>query len=278
MVRHFVRRRVLATALVVCAALAGCSTSGPPSTFNELGSDAVTDGFGDLYPPDNREPGEFTFGVGDSVIVDVSNSPEFSQPGGYTIRQDGKIYVNILGDMHAAGLTPADIRRKFENKLSIYLKPGFVVTVAVGAVVSKSFYVAAHNPLVGGYLVRKVPHTGDVHLFDVWVGMGSPSTLLDDDTHVKVIRGHPRHPLVRTINVREMLVSGYTGANIQIKPNDIVYVPTTLWGSINEAVTGLSLPFTGLLRISSTIIATDRAIRVISGDSAFGIGGGYYGP
>jgi hypothetical protein len=274
--RHHARRWLLGAALFACAALAGCSTSGPPSTFEELGNEAVTHGFGGLYPPDSREPGEFTFGVGDTMMVDVTNSPEFT--AAYTVRQDGKVYVAILGDLQAAGLTPADMKRKFENKLSIYLKPGFVVTVAVGAVVSKAFYVAAHNPLVGGYVVRKVPHPGDVTLFDVWVASGSPSTLLDDDTHVKVIRGDPRHPLVYTINVREILVAGYTGGNIQIRPDDIVYMPTTLWGQFNEFVTGLSLPFTGLLRISATVIATDRAYRVISGDDQYGIGGGFYGP
>lgn len=274
--RSTMRRPFAASVLALLAlAAGGCSYSGPTSTFEELGTEANTKGFGDLYPPDNREPGEFTFGVGDQVLVDVPGNDEFKGP--YTIRQDGKIYVNYVGDMQAAGLSASELRRKFENKLSVYLKPGFIVTVGVGNVVSKNYYVAAPNPALGGYVVRKVPHTGDVFLFDVWVQMGSPSTLLDDDTHVKVIRGDPRRPVVHTINVREILVSGHTAGNIQIKPNDIVYVPTTVWGKFNEIAQGLSLPFTGLLRITSSVLSVDRTVRVLSGDNTGGFGG-YYGP
>jgi hypothetical protein len=270
-----VRAGLLCVVAAFAVAAGGCSYSGPNSTFEELGSEANTKGFGDLYPPDNREPGEFTFGVGDQVVVSVSTVPDYDGP--YTVRLDGKIFVNDIGDMQAAGLTPRDLQRKLENRLAAYLRPPFSVTAAVGNVVSKNYYVAAHNPGVGGYTVRRVPHTGDVTLFDVWVNMGSPSTLLDDDTHVKVVRGDPRRPVVHTINVREILVAGNTAGNIQIKPNDIVYVPTTVWGKFNEVMQGLSLPFTGLLRISSTVVSVDRSVRILSGDSTFGVGG-YYGP
>lgn len=264
---------VLATALAVAAG--GCSYSGPTSTFEELGSEANTKGFGDLYPPDNRETGEFTFGIGDQIVVDVPGSPEFAGP--YVVRQDGKIFLQIIGDMQAAGLSTSELKRKLENKLSVYLKPGFVVTVGVGAVTSKVYYVAAHNPTVGGFLVRKLQHPGDLTLFDVWVNMGTPSTLLDDDTHLKVIRGDPRRPVVHTINVREILVAGHTAGNLQIKPNDIVYVPTTVFGKFNEIMQGIALPFSGLFRISSTIVQVDRSVRVLSGDNTASFGG-YVGP
>jgi len=272
---HAVRRRLGFALLPALLLAGGCSMHGPTSTFEELGDDANTKGFGSLYPPDNREPGEFTFGVGDEVLVDVSNAPEFKGP--YVIRPDGKIFVHILGDIDAAGLTASQIRQKFENKLSVFLRPGFSVSVGEGQIVSRSYYVFAHNPSVGGLLGRKVPHTGDLTVFEVWVNMGAPSTLLDDEHHIKVITPDPRNPIVRVVNVKEMAVTGRTGANVQVKPNDIVYVPTTFWGRLNELAQGVSLPFTGLLRISNTIVSADRAVRVISGDD---VGGayGYYGP
>jgi polysaccharide export outer membrane protein len=275
LVRGIAGWKLYVLAIAAAFAAGGCSYSGPTSTFEELGTEANTKGFGDLYPPDNRETGEFTFGIGDQILVSVPGSPEFDGP--YVVRQDGKIFVQIVGDMEAAGLTTAEIKRKFENKLSVYLKPGFAVTVGVGNVISKVYYVAAHNPTVGGYLVRKLQHPGNLTLFDVWVNMGTPSTLLDDDTHVKVIRGDPRRPEVRTINVREILVAGRTAGNIQVKPNDIVYVPTTVFGKFNEVMQGIALPFSGLFRISSSIVQVDRSVRVIQGDSNASFGG-YYGP
>ncbi len=270
MTRSAIRALVASLVLIAC----GCASNGPASTFNELGPDANTKGFGDLYPPDNDE-GRFSFGLGDEVILKTDGAPEFS--GSFSVGIEGRITMEMIGDVMIAGLTTDQVKRKFENKLSTFLREPNV-NVSIGRIVSKKFYAAALDTQGGGYLVKAIPYTGDTTLFDVWVAMGSPSSLLQDECHVKVIRGDPRRPQVRTINVREMLVGGYTGGNIQIRPNDIVYVPPTFWGSLNRVLTGISVPFTGLFRISSTIEQSDRAWRVLKGENLYRYGGNSYLP
>jgi polysaccharide biosynthesis/export protein len=253
--------------------LSGCATE-RASTFAELGPDANTKGFGEMFPPETSE-GDFTFGIGDSAGILVTNNPDLS--GTFIVRQDGKITMNVIGEVLIAGLTPEQVKRKLETKVAVYMKDP-TITVSALAIVSKRYYVAAANPLTGSYIVRQVPYRGDQTLFEVWAAMGSPSSSLDDDAHIKVIRADPRHPVVKVINIREMLMCGYSGGNIQIKPNDIVYVPPTLWGRVAQFTAAIAAPFQGLFYVTNVYSQFDYAVRVISGEDTRRFGGySYFG-
>jgi polysaccharide export outer membrane protein len=253
--------------------LPACITNTPPSTFQELGPEANTKGFGELYPPDETE-GAFTFGIGDTVGILVQNNPDLSGP--QTIRMDGKITLPVVGDVMAAGLTPEQLKQKLESKIAVYMKD-LQITVTPVSTPSKKFYVAAINPLVGGFIVRALPYRGDLTLFEVWATIGSPSSSLDDDAHIKVIRADPRHPVVKIVNIREMLMCGYSGGNVQIKPNDIVYVPPTLWGRVNQMTTAIAAPFTGLFALTGAYYRVDSMVRIVTGNTqGGGFGAGYF--
>jgi polysaccharide export outer membrane protein len=260
--------------------LPACATP-RTSTFAELGSEANTKGFGDLYPPDETD-GSFTFGVGDTVGILVENNPTLSGP--FVIRIDGKITLQVVGDVQVAGLTPEQVKHKLESKIALYMKE-VSLTVSAVSIVSKRFYVAALNPITGGYIVRAMPYKGDTTLFEVWAAIGSPSTSIDDDCHIKVIRPDPRHPDVKVINIREMLTCGYSGANIQIRPNDIIYVPPTIWGRVTQFTAALAMPFQGLFTLGAAYGQVDYMYRIVTGDAnryggayLYGGGGGLHGP
>jgi len=263
-------KRALFAWVAALLLLPACMTR--PSTFQELGPEANTKGFGDLYPPEETEGAEFTFGIGDTVGILVQNNPDLSGP--QTVRMDGKITLPVVGDVMAAGLTPDQLKHKLESKIALYMKD-LQITVTPIATPSKRFYVAAINPTLGGFIVKALPYRGDLTLFEVWAQIGSPSSSLDDDSHIKVIRADPRHPVVKTINIREMLMCGYSGGNIQIKPNDIVYVPPTLWGRLNQFATGLAAPFQGLFAITGAYYRGSYVVNTVSGAGANQFGGGY---
>lgn len=258
-----------------CILFSGCASNGPTSTFEELGQEGNTRGFGRLYPQDPNE-NALTLGVGDTVAVAVADTPELS--GTHIIRLDGMITLPLLNEIEAAGLTAEQLRKKIELRLSGFMREP-AVTVSIGQVQSKAFFIAANNPLTGGAILRKVPYRGDTVLLDVYAQMGSPSSSLDDDCHMKVIRGDPRNPKVYTVNVREIWELGYTGANIRIRPDDIIYVPPTWLGRLNSAIAGISAPFQSLFSITRSVLAVDQTVRIISGDSDVnGLGfGGFYG-
>jgi polysaccharide export outer membrane protein len=242
-----------------------------PSTFEELGQDANTRGFGRMYPQDPNET-DLQLGVGDTLLVTVEDAENLTGPR--VIRQDGKITLPVIGDVMAAGLTSTEIQKKVETLLAVYLHEP-KVTVAVETVVSKRYFVGSLNPSTGGATFLAVPYEGDTTLFDAWVGMGSPATPLDDDCHVKVIRGGVRNPRVMVVNIREMYTLGYTGGNIQIRPDDIIVVPPTLLGYIARFVAGVSAPFESFFRVTSSIARIQYSIDSISGDTGGRYGRGY---
>ncbi|MAG57453.1 MAG: hypothetical protein CMJ83_14270 [Planctomycetes bacterium] len=265
------RMGALSLGAAVLLLATGCGLNGPTSTFPELGQDGNTRGFGGKFPQDPNESA-FTFGVGDSLILLVQDVPEFS--GTHVVRSDGRITVPLVNDVLAAGLTSSGLASKIEARLAIYVvEPQ--VTVSVGAVVSKAYYVAGQDLQTGSTLIERVPYPGDTTLFQAFVAMGAPSSILSDDYHVKVIRGDPRHPVVYTINVKEIYEEGFTGGNIQIRPDDIIYVPPTLLGHFNRIIAGISLPFESLFRISRSIVELDTTIRIIQGDDIYSRGSRY---
>ena len=244
--------------MLMASLLAACS-NGPPSTFEDLGRDANTRGFGREFPHDPNE-NAFVFGVGDEVVVSVDEEiPEFT--GTYIIRQDGKITLKHLNEVVAAGLTVAQLRQKLETRLRLFLHEP-QLTLSPGAIVSRNYFVASTNPTTGGALMQAIPYAGDVTLLDAFVQMGAPSTLLDDDCHVHVIRGDPRYPRKMTINVKQIYTEGYTAGNIQIQPDDIVFVPPSWLGRVNIIAAGISIPFTNLFRTVSTV---DRFRLIVDG-------------
>ena len=143
---------------------------------------------------------------------------------------DGKITLPVVGDVMAAGLTPEQLKQKLESKIALYMKD-LQITVTPIATPSKRFYVAAIEPASSAGSSSGRSRTAAISRSSrSGRASGARRRSLDDDAHIKVIRADPRHPVVKTINIREMLMCGYSGGNIQIKPNDIVYVPPTLWG------------------------------------------------
>jgi Na+/serine symporter len=57
-------------------------------------------------------------------------------------------------------------------------------------------------------------------------------TALANLGRVFLIRPDAEHPLVIDVNVREMLTTGYTAANLQMREHDILYVQPTFLGTI----------------------------------------------
>lgn len=258
----------LAALLAVAMLAGGCtSLSERPSTFEELGPGANSRGFGSRFPTDPSR-NEFTFGPQDEVIITMPGTTEFNAT--LVVGPNGSIRVPFLsvGELLVGGLTEDEVERKIEALLATDFVDNDVI-VSKGVVRSKKIYVGALNPQNGGLIFRALPWKGDYTLFELWVDIQSPSTVLDDDRHIRVIRADPRNPVVYVINVREIALEGRSGANIQLQPNDIVFVPPTLLGQINRLISTVALPLQSLNRITGSILSARRAIDVIEGNDRF---------
>jgi polysaccharide export outer membrane protein len=263
--------RVLLWASAVAAG-AGCASNAPTSTFEELGPDANTIGFGRRFPAD-PEDRLFTFGPGDEVVLRVADEPTLD--GVFVVRPDGYITLPLVDDLQVAGLTPGQVKEKLETRLLKYIRVP-QVTVGTGRITSKHYFVVAPEETRGGYRIARIPHTGDVTLLEAFVEMGAPSSALEDDEYVRVIRADPRRPVRHVINLREIFLEGRSGGNIQIYPDDIVVVPASWLGRLSNFVAGMTAPFRSLFTLSRSVVEIDYGVRTIQGDTNFRRGRAFY--
>lgn len=85
------------------------------------------------------DPNVYVIGSLDILYVRVFRDNDFS--GDYLVRPDGNITLPLIGDLHAAGLTPAQFTGKVRDSLSQFIiKPD--VNVIVQQVNSKMYTVA----------------------------------------------------------------------------------------------------------------------------------------
>jgi len=167
--------------------------------------------------PDPRQQ-EFVIGPSDVLRITVWRNPDLS--GEAVVRPDGTITVPLVGDLHAAGRTPAEIRAELTQRLATYIKDdSAVVTVAVTAINSYRITVSGN-----------VEHPGTFnasHYITVSEAMalaGGPNRFSEPEDAV-VIRTDQRGTRRVPVNYPAMLAGVHPEQNVVLLPGDVLYVP-----------------------------------------------------
>ena len=94
------------------------------------------------------DPKTYVIGAEDILSIRVWREPDFTGPKG--VRPDGKITMPLVGDLQAAGLTPARLGDQLKQALSSYLKDP-EVEVDVIQVNSKRYTITGAVNRPGAY-------------------------------------------------------------------------------------------------------------------------------
>jgi protein involved in polysaccharide export with SLBB domain len=184
---------------------------------------------------------------------------------GQPIAIDGTIFVPYVGPVYALGKTEAELAALVRAQLRSLFKADIAVQARI--VQSRKFFYAIGETGAKGP-VDLVP---DMTLIDAVFRAGwSPLANLG---RVYVIRPDAEHPLVIDVNFREMVLTGYTAANIQMREHDILYVPPTFLGMIARLLQRLLEPFGLAVRTLLGAAQISFAYDVLSGD---GNGGAFF--
>jgi polysaccharide export outer membrane protein len=90
----------------------------------------------------------YILGAEDNISILVNNSVEFN--GSHLIRPDGRITVNLVGEVMAAGLTPEELTEVLKEKIKKYVVDPDV-TISVLGVNSKRFFIQGEVNKPGEY-------------------------------------------------------------------------------------------------------------------------------
>jgi protein involved in polysaccharide export with SLBB domain len=215
----------------VVVALTGCVTQDDARVQQLLNQR----GFGARYVGDTNL--QYYLGIGDAFTVMDEQHPEFDNV--YAIRPDGVIDVTNLGEVFVAGLTLPDVKETLTRRyreINTTADP----QVALMASVSKYFFIDGMCRFVG-----RRPFEGDVTLFKAVFDAGP--TLLANEDAVELIRADPYHPLVVEFDYDDMKKSGWSKANVEVRENDIIYVPPNFFGWLTIWTQRIFAPLQGII-------------------------------
>jgi len=187
-------------------------------------------GFGARYVGDTNE--QYYLGIGDQFSVEDEQHPEFNEL--FRVRPDGVIDPKNLDEIFVAGLTMADVQETLTRRYREFNTTAQINATLIASA-SKWYYIDGEVAAAG----RK-PFEGDTTLFRAV--FDSAPTLLSDDDAVQLIRPDPYHPLVVEFDYDDMLEGGWSLANVEVRENDIIFVPPNVFGYITNFMVMLFSP------------------------------------
>lgn len=227
------RRRVLAAlGGAVLAVATGCSSVQP-------------------MPAAPKEPGVYRIAPPDELNVSVLPDPPIDRS--VTVRPDGKISIDLVGDVQAAGRTTEEIAAEIQERIAKF-KRDPVVTVSLVRSVSSAVTVLGEVTASNNFPLDK-----DTRLIEA-IGRVGGTTQFAAKSRIRVVRTEPDgSTVVLPVNL-DRIQSGDLSTNVLLKAGDIVYVPPTIAASIGYWIAGITYPFTQILGFGGNV-----AVKVFSG-------------
>jgi len=160
--------------------------------------------------------------IGDDDVLSVSVWKELDLTKVISVRSDGKISLPLVGDVQAAGRTPAQLAADLTAALS-----GFItdpqVTVIVQEIKSRNFNILGQVTKPGSY-----PLTGDTTVVDA-VALAGGFKDFAKKKAIYVVRQTGNGTEIRLPFNYESFIRGRKGKHasqdIQLKPHDTIVVP-----------------------------------------------------
>ena len=169
-----------------------------------------------------------------------------------TVRPDGFITLDLLGDVFAAGKTPVQLAAEIEEKILKYYQD-VNVQVEVTGFNSKFYYMAGET----GAGPRS--YTGRDNIFDAIMRGGLPRTSWPEK--IVVLRPNEQGDLIRrmSINAKDMIELGDMKYNAVLEEGDIIFIPINPLAAVGVAVQNLLQP------VQPVITAVSTPARVSTG-------------
>jgi polysaccharide export outer membrane protein len=191
-------------------------------------------------------PAAVTLAAGDTVEVRFFYTPELNVT--QTVRPDGKISLQLIGDVAVQGKTPAEVRQDLLARYASQLKAPDV------AVIVQSFY--QRRVYVGGEVLRPgvVQMPGSMMALDAIMEAGGFRLPQAEVKNVIVIRYRDDHRYGYCLDLKAALRGGEIRP-FYLEPQDIVYVPQTRITDIGQWVDQYInnlLPRTGFVVLADT--------------------------
>lgn len=180
--------------------------------------------------------GEYTLGKDDLIAINVRRHPEFS--GEFPIGANGKIQFPFIGDLSLQGLTKKEASAKLTSILGIYVESP-EVDVTIVQFNSKVVYMVGMVARPGRYPMK----AEFMPLRDAVIDAGLPRENIASLRRAVIIRPiEGQKPVVKKVNLLNLLYAGDLKVNYDLKSGDIVYLPSTALYKISTVLSQITSP------------------------------------
>ncbi len=176
------------------------------------------------YPPAPATPDKlydwnYLIGPGDTVSVFVWRNPEVS--GSFPVRPDGKMTMNLVEDLPAAGKTPTHLARDIEKALSKYIQDPIVTVIVSGGVGPYSQQIRVVGQATKPQALNYREH---MSLIDVMIAVGGITDFAAGNKAVilRTVNGKQQRFGVR---LDDLVNGGDISANVEMRPGDVLIIP-----------------------------------------------------
>jgi protein involved in polysaccharide export with SLBB domain len=195
--------------------LAGCA--GTPLSSPDTGA---------LPEPTSRPAQtEYIIQPGDTLTLRFYYHPDHDQE--VVVRQDGKLLLPLVGEVQAAGLTPARLAEVVADLYSKNLRDP-KVAVAVKASPQKGIFVGGEVGKPG-----LVPYRQGMTVVQAIMEAGGPKDTARVDQVVFLQRIREDQYQASKIDLVKVLANGQTDADPALGPSDVIFVPKSTIAKMN---------------------------------------------
>lgn len=222
------RTLVLLMALLV-SALAGCQTK--PTA-----------------PPHLDRAAAYRVGAPDRLRVSILPDPAIRES--VTVRPDGMISVELIGDVRAGGRTTEEISADIQNRI-LRFKRDAVVTVSVESAQSETITIFGEVRSPGVHPLLHESRVAEV------IGSRGGTTIFGWKSRIRLIRTDGISTQVTRVNLARIQAGDLT-TNVQIEGGDILYVPPHPFAVVGYALQTLLFPFQQLMTATGGVMSAGR--------------------
>jgi polysaccharide export outer membrane protein len=212
-----------------------------------------------VNPPPAPEMLPYRVGPPDHLTITILPDPAIERTA--TVRPDGMISIDLVGDVPAAGRTTAEIAQDIQGRISRF-KRDASVNVSLAASLSTEITI------LGEIRASTFPLQRETRLIEAIGIVGGMRQTLSDMDSVRIIRVEDGQVKILTADI-SAIQRGDLSTNYTLRGGDIVYVPPTVGAKIGYFVQGLFFPLQAVLGMGAKVGGA-----VATGGASLGFSGG----
>jgi polysaccharide export outer membrane protein len=210
-------RNSLIFAITILFFLVGCASQQPNFKAEAAGVTATS-----------QKPQDYLIQPGDELEIKFFYNPEINEK--VTVRPDGKISLQLVDEVPAAGLKPIQLDDVLTRKYSKELKMP-MLTVIVRSFISQRIYVGGEVTTEG-----LVALAAGMTPLQAVLNSGGFKETANPESAIVIRKGKDNRPVPIKMNLNKVMYGKSGSADFLLQPNDIIYVPKSGIAKVNKFV------------------------------------------